>query len=272
MTPGGAAGEPAIVQLAPGSGLTVINLVRTIDPGGSVGSINIERRIDRPEIQISGVIPVRAAPISRTVAVLNPTLFFAQSVKDALIARGITVSGDAVDGDDIAAELAARVGLTRRELVTTASAPLRDVATVLMKVSQNQYAETLLKAVGAARGGAASTTGGRLAAAETFRAWGIPDDGYVMSDGSGLSRYNYVAPSAITAILARMHQDAATSRRVRRYPADRRTRRHDLDADAPLARRGQRHCEDRFDRQRAFAIRLRQDPQWRDAGVFDPGE
>ena len=60
VTPGGAAGEPAIVQLAPGSGLTMINLVRTIDPGGSVGSINLERRIDRPEIQISGVIPVRA--------------------------------------------------------------------------------------------------------------------------------------------------------------------------------------------------------------------
>jgi D-alanyl-D-alanine carboxypeptidase/D-alanyl-D-alanine-endopeptidase (penicillin-binding protein 4) len=28
-----------------------------------------------------------------------------------------------------------------------------------------------------------------------------------MSDGSGLSRYNYIAPATITTILARMHED-----------------------------------------------------------------
>ena len=42
----------------------------------------------------------------------------------------------------------------RRVLVSTESPPLREIATVLMKVSQNLYAETLLKAIGAARGGA----------------------------------------------------------------------------------------------------------------------
>jgi D-alanyl-D-alanine carboxypeptidase/D-alanyl-D-alanine-endopeptidase (penicillin-binding protein 4) len=209
VSPGAAAGEPAVVALAPGSGLTVVNYVRTVpaDAPGARGSVTVERRIDGPRIQISGTVPVGAQPISRTVAVLNPTLFFAQNLKDALIARGITVTGEAVDGDDVAQELVAELGVPRRELVATSSPPLREVATVLMKVSQNQYAETFLKVVGGAPGSLATTTGGRRAAAETFRAWGIPDDGYVMSDGSGLSRYNYIAPSAITAILARMHQD-----------------------------------------------------------------
>jgi D-alanyl-D-alanine carboxypeptidase/D-alanyl-D-alanine-endopeptidase (penicillin-binding protein 4) len=78
---------------------------------------------------------------------------------------------------------------------------------VLMKVSQNQYAETFLKAIGAARGGIGSTNAGRRAAAELFAGWGIPSDGYVMSDGSGLSRYNYIAPETVTTILARMHAD-----------------------------------------------------------------
>ena len=95
----------------------------------------------------------------------------------------------------------------RRVLVLTESAPLRDVATVLMKVSQNQYAETLLKAVGAQAGGLGTTAAGRRAAAETFAAWGIPFEGYVMSDGSGLSRYNYVSPATITTILAKLHGD-----------------------------------------------------------------
>lgn len=209
VSPGAAAGDAGGVALAPGSGLTVVNRVRTVPPvtGGARGSVNVERRIDRPEVEISGMLPLGAQPISRSVAVLNPTLFFVQSLKNALIARGITVTGDAVDIDDVAQELMPQADAVRRVLVMTPSAPLHDVATVLMKVSQNQYAETFLKALGAARGGLGTTTAGRRAAAETFRAWGIPDDGYVISDGSGLSRYNYVAPSAITTILARMYED-----------------------------------------------------------------
>jgi D-alanyl-D-alanine carboxypeptidase/D-alanyl-D-alanine-endopeptidase (penicillin-binding protein 4) len=207
--PGGAVGDPAIVRLAPGTGLAVVNHVRTVDPAPDRprGSINVERRIDRPEILVSGMIPLGSPAVIRTVAVLNTTLFFAQSLKDALIARGLTVTGDAVDGDEIAGELLDSAGSERRVLVTTASPPLRELAIVLMKVSQNQYAETLLKALGTARGGLGTTTAGRRAAGETFRAWGIPDDGYVMSDGSGLSRYDYVAPSTITTILARMYRD-----------------------------------------------------------------
>ena len=209
VTHGAVAGDPAVVELSAGSGLTIVNHVRTVaaTPNGSRGSVDVQRRIDRPEIEISGMIPADADPISRTVAVLNPTLYFAQNLKGALIARGIQVTGEAVDGDDIGQPLVPQGDAARRVLVTTTSAPLRDVATVLMKVSQNQYAETLLKALGAARGGLGTTSAGRRAATETFRAWGIPDDAYVMSDGSGLSRYNYVAPSAITAILARMYQD-----------------------------------------------------------------
>ena len=209
IAPGSAVGDAAAVDLAPGSGLALVNLVRTTEaaPERARGSINVERRIDRPELVVSGMIPLGAPPVSRTVAVLNTTLFFAQSLKDALIARGITVTGEAVDGDDISQELLHSAPAGRRVLVTTTSAPLGEVATVLMKVSQNQYAETFLKTLGAARGGLGTTTAGRRAAAEIFRGWGIPDDGYVVSDGSGLSRYNYIAPATITAILARMHQD-----------------------------------------------------------------
>lgn len=207
--PGTAVGDPAVVSLAPGSGLTLVNLVRTGEgaASGIRGSVDVQRRIDRPELELTGMIPLGAPAVTRTVAVLNPTLFFAQSLKDALVSRGISVTGEALDADDVAQELLHSAGSERRVLVTTTSAPLREVATVLMKVSQNQYAETLLKALGAARGGLGTTTAGRRAAAETFSGWGIPDDGYVVADGSGLSRYNYIAPSTITTILARMHQD-----------------------------------------------------------------
>jgi D-alanyl-D-alanine carboxypeptidase/D-alanyl-D-alanine-endopeptidase (penicillin-binding protein 4) len=202
---GAAVGDPIIVQLAPGSGYSVMNRAITGDgaESGRRGAVNVSRRIDRPELEISGMLPLGAPSVSRLVAVINPTLFFAQSLKEGLIARGIPVSGEAVDGDDVAAQ--PEMALERRVLVTTTSPPLRDIATVLMKVSQNQYAETLLKAAGAANGGIGTTSAGRRAAIETFTSWGIPTDGYVMSDGSGLSRYNYIAPSTITTILAKMY-------------------------------------------------------------------
>ena len=45
-------------------------------------------------------------------------------------------------------------------LVRTESPPLREIATVLMKVSQNLYAETLLKAAGGTAGGTGTAAGG----------------------------------------------------------------------------------------------------------------
>jgi PBP4 family serine-type D-alanyl-D-alanine carboxypeptidase len=95
----------------------------------------------------------------------------------------------------------------RRILVESSSPPLRDIATVMMKVSQNLYAETLLKAVGAAESGPGSAEEGRRAAAAIFSAWGIPPGGYVQADGSGLSRYDYVTADMIVALLEHLFKD-----------------------------------------------------------------
>ena len=203
ISPGPAAGSPPVVTLSRGSGLELFSRVTT-GAEGSASTLDYRRHLERPILEITGSIPAGAQSINRSVAVVNPTTFFAQSLKDGLIARGISVSGDAVDFDDIAAEMAST---DRRVLVTTQSPPLRDIATVLMKVSQNLYAETFLKALGASKNGLGTTEGGRIAARNTLTAWGVARDGYVMYDGSGLSRYNYVTASTVTAILEHMYQD-----------------------------------------------------------------
>ena len=210
IAPAAVAGAPAIVELAAGSGLTIVNRVLTREQASDEerSAISVRRRIDGPGIEVSGSSPVGAPPVSRTVAVLNPTLFFVQNVKDALVARGISVTGEAADIDDVVDPHMNGDGPERRLLLTTTSPPLLEIATVLMKVSQNQYAETFLKALGAADGSLGTTAAGRRAAAEIFASWGIPPEGFVISDGSGLSRYNYIAPATITAILARLHADA----------------------------------------------------------------
>jgi serine-type D-Ala-D-Ala carboxypeptidase/endopeptidase (penicillin-binding protein 4) len=206
IEPGAIPGEPARVRLTSGSGLTLFNRAVT-GPGDAAESIDFRRRLDRPVLEISGVIPSGSQRILRSVAVVNPTVFFAQSLKDALSARGISVTGDAVDFDDVAAELSA-TSAPRHALTSSSSPPLREIATVLMKVSQNLYAETLLKAIGAARGGLGTTQGGQRAVRATLEAWGIPPDGYVIADGSGLSRYNYVSAETISSILEHLYRDA----------------------------------------------------------------
>ena len=107
----------------------------------------------------------------------------------------------------MAASVLAHGSLDRRVLVSTESPPLREIATVLMKVSQNLYAETLLKAMGAARGGLGTAEGGRRAVRTTLDAWNVPADAYVMADGSGLSRYNYVTAETLIAVLSQMYRD-----------------------------------------------------------------
>jgi serine-type D-Ala-D-Ala carboxypeptidase/endopeptidase (penicillin-binding protein 4) len=205
IEPGAVPGDPARIQLTAGSGLTAINRAVT-GPGDVEESIDFRRHLDRPVLEISGIIPAGLSPVVRPVAVVNPTVFFAQALKDALTVRGISVTGDAVDLDDVAGELAT-VTTPRRTLASSPSPPLREIATVLMKVSQNLYAETLLKAIGAARGGLGTTQSGQRAVQATLQSWGIPRDAYVMADGSGLSRYNYVSASAVTAILERLYRE-----------------------------------------------------------------
>jgi D-alanyl-D-alanine carboxypeptidase/D-alanyl-D-alanine-endopeptidase (penicillin-binding protein 4) len=206
ISPGAREGDPAIVRLPAGAGLTLLNRVVT-GAEGSRAAIDYRRHLHRPELEVTGSIPVEGAVVVRSVAVVNPTGYFAQSLKDALVGVGIEVTGEAVDYDDVAAEFAGPTE-SRRVLASAESPSLRDMGTVLMKVSQNLYAETFVKAIGAAAGGVGTTSGGRSAMLRTLASWGIPEDASVIADGSGLSRYNYVSAEMITAVLERMYRDA----------------------------------------------------------------
>jgi D-alanyl-D-alanine carboxypeptidase/D-alanyl-D-alanine-endopeptidase (penicillin-binding protein 4) len=157
--------------------------------------------------------PVGERPYTRPVAVANPTLFFTQAVRDGLIARGIAVAGEAVDRDDLSDVENDRLGGARRVLTRSESPPLSEIIAVVNKDSQNQYAETLLKALDVARGGSGTSTGGRAAIADVLRDWRLDPGALLMADGSGMSRYNYLSADLLAGILARLHADPGTRER-----------------------------------------------------------
>jgi D-alanyl-D-alanine carboxypeptidase/D-alanyl-D-alanine-endopeptidase (penicillin-binding protein 4) len=191
---GASPGEPVAIQVRPeGSRLELDNKLVTV-PETANGALTLQRLPGSSHVVVEGQIPAKTPPFARTASVDNPTDFFVRAFRSALIAAGIQVSGEAVDIDDLSPkpnEAGARVLAMRQ------SPSLQQLAISMMRVSQNQYAEMLLKRIG------------KTAARDALRGLGVPDDSYVMADGSGLSRYNYVTADALVRILQQMYRRPA---------------------------------------------------------------
>ena len=204
VTPGRAEGGFAAIELFPsGSGLSVNHAVST-GPRDSRSALTVGRAIGSREVMVGGSLPAGGAPVARTITIDNPTRYFVGALEIALVSRGITVRDGAWDIDEVTRPPRPA---PRRLVATRMSVPLSALAAVLMKDSQNFYAEMLLKAVGRRDDRPGSTPAGRLVAREVLGAWGIDAGSFVMHDGSGLSRYDYVTSDAIVALLKHVWND-----------------------------------------------------------------
>ena len=205
-SPAKAAGGAAAIEVSPpGHGFEVINQVET-SAAGTNASVTVDRALGSPRLVVRGRIPIGGTTVSRTTTVEHPTRFFVEGLRLALAARGIRVAGGACDLDEAPNPPAEG---SRQILATRRSLPLSSIAGYFVKVSQNFYAEAILRTVGRASGRTGTVPSGRQAARETFTAWGIPADAYVMHDGSGLSRYDYVTADTMVALLTHVWKDDA---------------------------------------------------------------
>lgn len=207
--PGARPGDPAILEVTPDGdhGLAVVNRVITA-PAGEPESLEARRARGSEILEVVGRVPAgRERAATLTASVDNPTLFFARALRSALIARGFRVSGDAMDADALPPGDPARCAGAMAVLARHRSAPLAEIGRTFMKVSQNLYGELLVKAVGRAAG-EGTTARGQQAIRETLSTWGVPADSYILADGSGLSRRNFVSAEALVRILEHVHADA----------------------------------------------------------------
>ena len=79
-----------------------------------------------------------------------------------------------------------------------------------MKRSQNLYAETIFRTLGDKHG---RTIGaGQIVVKDLLESWSIETDQFIILDGSGLSRYNYITPEALVRVLehVRLNSQSAT--------------------------------------------------------------
>ena len=164
-------------------------------------------RPPRPELTVrkdtlSGDVLVSGTIVANDSATLvvthrDPALAYVAAFREALGARGITVAGEAVPP------------VSADTLLTVLSPPLREILPPFMKPSQNQIGEMLFKTVGLERGTAGTAQAARAVFEKQLQDWGASPMGYVVRDGSGLSRYDYVSPETIIKVLDAMRRDTA---------------------------------------------------------------
>jgi D-alanyl-D-alanine carboxypeptidase/D-alanyl-D-alanine-endopeptidase (penicillin-binding protein 4) len=203
VTPGAVAGAPAPAALLPsGAPLRIFGSVTTAPPDSNVNTVDFSRSPFTDSVTVSGRLSAGRRPVQLEVAVLDPVRYFETALTQVLREAGIAVLGQATPTDSaVPTRPAAPAADT---VFVWQSAALRDILPALLKPSQNQIAETLLRTIGGQTRNVASVDSGRVAAREALRGFGIADDAYVIADGSGLSRYDYVAPETLARILLGM--------------------------------------------------------------------
>ena len=184
-------------------------------------SIIVSRNLAGSVLQITGHLGVNSQPEPVSLATLEPAKNFLQHFRHTLAAEGITVAQALVAGgsENKAADTynhtqilnLIRVHLRPsafRELAAIESPPLSQLLVETNQNSNNLYAEALLKALGANISNTAATTDsievGLRVERATLTELGVDPSGYVLADGSGLSRHNLVSPEAIVQTLKAM--------------------------------------------------------------------
>jgi D-alanyl-D-alanine carboxypeptidase/D-alanyl-D-alanine-endopeptidase (penicillin-binding protein 4) len=193
IAPGDEVGDPAKVSVFPDSGFVTIENTAVTGAEGSGRSVPLNRKHGEDVITVSGSIAVDAAPTSAWRAVWDPTGHAAAVFETAMAEEGIKVHGTTRLGratPDGARLLASHESMTVAELLNP-----------FMKLSNNGHAEVLIKTMGYETTGSGGWSAGTAAAENALAEWGMDDSVYVLADGSGLTRRNWVSADQFTTML-----------------------------------------------------------------------
>lgn len=190
ISPGLTTSENALIEeiypVIPG--LHIINNVITKETGGSSLSYYTSDLATVSEFR--GSVPLSANPSERRYSSKFSHLSCAWHFRDYLSQNGIVCKDTLVDIRSIEAPLRDSINV----ISTTYSPSLIDIINVTNTISNNFYAETLLKTIAKESTGVGSYDSAFAVIGRFINMKEISPIGYNASDGSGLSRQNYLSP------------------------------------------------------------------------------
>jgi D-alanyl-D-alanine carboxypeptidase/D-alanyl-D-alanine-endopeptidase (penicillin-binding protein 4) len=201
ILPGQREGQLADISLQPMTSYATVRNQLITCPSASESDWEIYRQPETNRVEIRGQIPQDDDGYHGWFTIHNPTLFAATVFKEVLQAEGIAVGGRAQDIDQLEKESLTGYRQEWTKMGSYFSPALADIIKVINKRSQNLYAEQLLKTLGASIRGQGSFAGGIEVISAAISKMGIPQERFVMVDGSGLSRRNLVSPKDVVALL-----------------------------------------------------------------------
>ncbi len=198
---GAAAGEVPTVVTSPARTYPALRIGAVTVAPGDTAALHAHplRAVEDTTLQVYDVQGTIAAGDSATLVVPFPApdQAYLAAFQEALEDRGITVEDRIVD------TTAAVDSLFRFESPT-----LADILPAILKPSQNQMAEMLLRTIGLTQTGIGRADSAVRVESDQLQAWGAQPDGYVLHDGSGLARYDYLTPETVVDVLAAMRRSS----------------------------------------------------------------
>ena len=182
-------GQPVAVAIFPPTDYLQLSNRAVSGPGNTYG---INRRHGTNLLQLSGAV-APGKQSRQLVSVWEPTQLVANLFEQALAQQGITVLGRRVVGGASPA--------TASVLAEHQSAPLQALITPLLKLSNNNMSEALLKAMGRKTANAGTAAAGVVAVAGFLKRQGLDTATLNQVDGSGLSRMNLVSAHTLTDLM-----------------------------------------------------------------------
>ena len=150
--------------------------------------------------QYVGSVGVDRGVVYETNSNRFPHLSCGFHFREFLVANGVSVLPEILDATQMCCDA------QRHPITETYSPELWKIVNVTNRVSQNMFAETILKTIGKELTGVGSYDSSFVAIRRVLEGMGVDLTGFTQEDGSGLSRQNYVSPKFFCNYYAKMQE------------------------------------------------------------------
>lgn len=149
-------------------------------------------------LRLSGTISTKTGERLVRLGIDDPAHYAAWRFRRMLEERGVTVTGAILSRYRSSGPGKPSAG--SEPIARLTAQPLEETIGILNKVSQNSFAELLLRRLGS-RTGAGSAEDGIAVVRAMMEQAGVPAHAWHLADGSGMSTYNRVSPRGMVTLL-----------------------------------------------------------------------